>query len=100
LRPSALQAFRIFTACTIVVGLYAAEPPAALEVFVRDDGTCIVLSQTVPCKEVGPTLEIAHVAVTDPILVNGSRLATYEMVGAAMYSLRDAGYSNVRFPSK
>jgi biopolymer transport protein ExbD len=87
--------------CTLVVGCFAAaEPPSSLEVFVRDDGSCTVLSQDVACKEVGERLEAAHVPVTDTIVLNGSRLASYEMVGAAMYSLQRAGYANVQFPSK
>jgi hypothetical protein len=88
-------------ACAFMVGSYAAaEPPSSLEVFVRDDGSCIVLSQDTPCKDVGARLGAAHVPVGATIVVNGSRLTTYEMVGAAMHSLQQAGYTNVQFPSK
>jgi biopolymer transport protein ExbD len=90
-----------FLGCTLVVGCFAAaEPPSSLEVFVRDDGSCTVLSQDVPCNDVGKRLEVAHVPVTDTIVINGSRLATYEIVGAAMYSLQRTGYVHVQFPSK
>ena len=66
----------------------------------NDNGSCAVLSQVIPCKDVGERLGAAHVPLTATIVVNGSRLATYEMVGSAMQSLQHAGYVNVRFPSK
>ena len=85
----------------LVVGFNAsAEVPSTPEVYVNQDGSCTVLSQVIPCKDVGERLSAAHVPLSHTVVVNGSRLATYEMVGTAMHSLQNAGYVNVRFPSQ
>jgi biopolymer transport protein ExbD len=85
----------------LVVGFYAsAEVPSAPEVYVNEDGSCTVLSQVIPCKDVGERLSAAHLPPSRKVVVNASRLATYEMVGAAMHSLQNAGYVNVGFPSQ
>jgi hypothetical protein len=90
-----------FLGCALAAGGYAsAEELSSTEVYVNQDGSCTVLSQAVPCKDVGAKLGAAHVPLSGAIVVNASRLATYEMVAAAMESLQRAGYAIVHFPSK
>src|SRR6266478_684708 len=84
----------------LVVGWPAAgSEPSSLEVFVRENGSCIVLSEEIPCKDMGSRLDAAHVPHSDTIVVSGPPQATYEMVGTELQSLQRAGF-NVRFPSK
>jgi biopolymer transport protein ExbD len=76
-----------------------AKVPSSFEVYVNQNGSCTVQSQVVPCNNVGERLAGAHVSLSATIVVGGSRLATFEMFGAALRSLQHAGFINVRFPS-
>jgi hypothetical protein len=74
--------------------------PTQIEIFALKEGNCTVLSEELPCTEVGSRLRELLVPTNRTVVVSGSQHAPYTAVGAALQSLQRAGYIKVQFPNK